>query len=171
MRKLILAALASVCTFGVAAQTEREAEPATPLDMLIGQWQGSGTYDGNELELLRDWQTDLAGQFVRADMRVKMPDGASFRSLAYWRRADEDYYRVVWMDEIGRMQNIDARVEAGSGDVSLTYRDEYAEGGPAWRRWVFRQQHLDRYSESIYALTDDGWERLAVFEFRRVTVD
>ena len=71
------------------------------------------------------------------------------------------------MDEIGRMQTIDAMADASSGELTLTYRDPYAEDGPEWRRWVFESRAPDVYTESVYALSEDGWKHLALFEFRR----
>ena len=50
-----------------------------------GDWDGTGVYEGNTLNLSRSWELVLGDQFLCADMRVGMPNGFSFGAVMYWK--------------------------------------------------------------------------------------
>lgn len=133
---------------------------------LVGDWQGRGIYQGNELSVTRTWSLELGGVFLRVDMAVSMPNGASFGALTYWRASGDAEYDVVWLDGIGRMQMLHA-VRDRTGSVSTEFVDPYTEGGPQERRWVFEATGPDGYVERLFARTGDGWELLTEWTFRR----
>lgn len=134
---------------------------------VIGDWQGRGEYDGNALTLTRSWTLELQGRFLRADMRVGMPNGFSFGALMYWNWVAPDVYEVVWMDGMGRRQALRATRDPDSGLVSTTYLDELAEEGPEWRTWEFESLGPDSYVERLFKVVAEGRELLTVFSFDR----
>ncbi len=137
-------------------------------NQLIGEWEGSGEYDGNRLTLNRTWTLELRGHFVRADLQVTMANGSSFGALMYWRAVSAGVYDVLWMDGLGRSQSLRATRDPDSGVVSSTYLDEFAEDGPEWRIWEFEPRGASRYVERLFRLLPGGREVLAVFSFERV---
>ncbi len=74
---------------------------------IVGSWIGTGVVYGNDVELTRTWERDLANHFLRADMHVRMSRGG-FRALAYWRRVGDSRYEITWMDEMGESQTFHA---------------------------------------------------------------
>ena len=143
--------------------------PAGPfVTQVLGEWQGHGDYQGNSLALSRIWTIELGGQFLRADMRVAMPNGASFSAMMYWKRIAPDVYEIVWLDGIGRLQMLQALRDPESGLVSTTFLDEFAENGPEWRTWEFESLGEDSYAERLYRVHASGQELLTVFSFERV---
>jgi hypothetical protein len=135
---------------------------------LLGEWSGSGLYEGNRLDLTRSWGLDLAGRFLRVDMGVEMPSGASFGSLMYWKSSAPGRYEVIWMDGVGRMQSLEARVDAQAGLVTTEYVDDFAEGSPERRRWEYQRTGSDSYDERLFRLVGDQSELLAEWTFARV---
>ncbi len=134
---------------------------------LKGEWVGSGEYEGNRLDLTRDWTLELWDQFLRADMRVTMPNGASFSGLTYWKVVGEDEYQVVWMDAMGRMQPLAVTRDPESGIWASEFLDEYVEGGPEQRRWEFELTGSESYVERLFRQTAEGWEKLTEWSFTR----
>ncbi len=134
---------------------------------VVGEWQGRGEYDGNTLTLSRSWTLELQGRFLRADMRVGMPNGSSFGALLYWRLLDADLYDVRWMDGTGRSQALRVTRDPETGIVSTTFLDELAEDGPEWRTWEFESRGRDSYVERLYRELPDGRQLLTVFTFDR----
>ena len=134
---------------------------------LVGAWSGSGLYDGNRLELTRVWSLELGGQFLRGDMGVSMPNGATFGALMYWKSIGDGRFEIVWMDGIGRMQSLSAVVDTASGVVSTEYVDEFAENGPEERRWEYQRSGPDEYIERLYRKVADDWELLTEWTFNR----
>ena len=161
---LVLGAWPMALQTAMAAQTAKDDPLA---EFFVGQWAGQGVYDGNVLQLSRVWSLDLNGQFLVGDMGVEMPNGASFRSLSYWKPEGDGVYSVVMLDEIGRVANRQALRESGTGDVVMHMVDDLADDGPAWRRTVYRFTGRDTYEELLYGVTPDGWTRLARFAFTR----
>jgi len=135
---------------------------------LVGAWSGSGVYDGNRLELTRVWSLELGGEFLRADMGVSMPNGATFGALMYWKSAGDGRFEIVWMDGIGRMQSLSALTDAASGVVSTEYVDEFAEDGPEVRRWEYQRSGPDAYIERLNRKVGSEWELLTEWTFRRI---
>ena len=136
---------------------------------LLGEWSGSGVYDGNRLDLTRSWALDLGGRFLRADMGVDMPNGVPFSALMYWKISSPGRYEVVWMDGIGRMQALEARVDVESGLVATEYVDDLAEEGPERRRWEYERTGPDSYVERLFRLVRDRRELLAEWTFTRAS--
>lgn len=134
-----------------------------------GEWIGHGVYDGNELSLTRSWTLELGGQFLRADMAVSMPNGASFGGLTYWKMSQAGGYEVVWLDGTGRMQTLHAVRDPESGLVSSDFVDDLAEDGPESRRWEFERTGLDSYVERLFRKRGDGWALLTEWRFERVS--
>lgn len=135
---------------------------------LTGEWMGRGVYEGNELSLTRSWTLELGGQFLRADMGVTMPNGASFGGLTYWKMTDAGGYEVAWLDGMGRMQTLRANRDPESGLVSTDFLDELAEGGPESRRWEFESTGPDSYVERLFRRSGDDLELLTEWRFERV---
>jgi len=134
---------------------------------VLGEWTGTGVYDGNTLSLTRVWTLELGARFLRADMRVAMPDGASFGAVMYWKTADNGVYEVVWMDGTGRRQELHAVRDADTGLVWSNYLDQLAEDGPEWRRWEFLGTGPESYVERLFAQSPSGWALLTEFSFER----
>lgn len=134
---------------------------------LLGNWTGEGSYDGNILELRREWTLELGDHFLRADMRVLMPNGVTFRSLSYWKKAAENEFEITRMDETGRSRSMSATRNPENGDVALEFVDDFAEGGPARRRSIYRFVDDDHYVEQLLGESSEGWQRIAEFSFRR----
>jgi hypothetical protein len=134
-----------------------------------GEWEGSGEYGGDTLMLARSWTTELGGQFLRADMRVRMANGRSFGALMYWKRVAPDVYEIVWMDATGRRQILQATRDPESGLVWTTYLDTFTEGEAEWRTWEFESLGADSYLERLYRLVGDRREPLTVFSFERAS--
>jgi len=150
---------------GIVAAQDMEADPFAA--SLIGEWSGQGLYQGNELALARTWSLELGGQFLKGDMAVSMPNGASFGALTYWIKTGPETYVVTWMDGTGRMQRLEALLDPASGVVTSEYTDEQAENGPEERRWEFAIDDPDAYAERLFRQTADGWELLAEWTFER----
>jgi hypothetical protein len=149
---------------GAAAQ-DLTADPFVA--EVIGEWEGEGEYDGNRLSLTRSWTLELGDRFLRADMRVGMPNGASFGALMYFRSAGAGVYDIIWMDGLGRRQSLRATRDPESGIVSTSYLDDLAEGGPEWRTWELEATGVDSYVERLYQETAEGRVLLTVFSFER----
>jgi hypothetical protein len=81
---------------------------------------------GNEVELTRTWERDLADHFLRADMHVRMSRGG-FRALAYWRRVGALRYEITWMDEMGESQTFHAVGDASAKQVTTYYVEDGEE--------------------------------------------
>jgi hypothetical protein len=166
-------AFLGLLTFGYlgAHASDLGAQPLTT-DTLVaslrGDWQGSGLYEGNTLRLTRKWTLDLGDQFLRADMSVSMPNGASFAAVMYWKFLDQNVYEIVWMDGIGRRQVLRATRDPVSGVVSTTFLDELTGSDPEWRTWEFELLGPNSYVERLYRIGADGREELTVFSFARV---
>ena len=135
---------------------------------LAGKWDGVGEYDGNELQLTRSWEIDLGGHFLRGDMRVLMPNGASFRALTYWRKVDPARCGVTWMDESGRHQTLAGLVSNNGREIEIQHLEAGPAGPPGWRRTVYTVLSRDSYRERIYGMQGNDWVQLAEFRFRRV---
>ncbi|MDH3222757.1 MAG: hypothetical protein OEO23_03505 [Gemmatimonadota bacterium] len=157
--------LSLACASGAASQGLGDDAFA---NQVIGEWLGSGEYDGNRLTVTRTWTLELGDHFIRADLRVAMPNGRSFGALMYWRAVSTGVYDVVWMDGLGRSQPMRATRDPDSGVVSATYLDEFAEDGPEWRTWEFESIGPARYEERLYRLLPDGRELLTRFSLERV---
>lgn len=169
---LKVAALVCVFVLGLSGATPNHTKAQEPntdtfVDQLLGEWHGSGEYQGNTLTLTRSWELVLRERFLRADMKVSMPNGFTFGALMYWKLTDGNVYDIVWMDGTGRQQVLRGTHDAVSGSVSATYLDEYAENGPEWRTWEFRMTGPDSYVERLYKLGTEGREELTVFRFTR----
>ena len=136
---------------------------------VVGEWQGRGEYDGNSLKLTRSWTLELQDQFLRAEMRVGMPNGFSFGALMYWSWVAPDVYEIVWMDGLGRRQALRATRDPDSGLVSTTYLDELAEDGPEWRTWEFESLGPNAYVERLFKVVTEGRELLTTFSFDRAS--
>ena len=132
-----------------------------------GDWSGSGMYEGTRLDLTRSWTLELGGQFLRADMAVSMPNGASFGALMYWRASAAGEYEVVWLDGMGRMQSLLARADPASRVVATEYLDDLAEGGPEERRWEYERTGPDTYIERLFRREGTAWELLTEWSFSR----
>ncbi len=156
--------LLSCVTQGAKAQG-LSADPFVA--QVAGEWLGRGEYDGNALTLTRSWTLELQGQFLRADMRVGMPNGFSFGALMYWSWVAPNVYEIVWMDGTGRRQSLRATRDPDSGLVSTTYLDELAEDGPEWRTWEFESLGPNSYVERLFKVVAEGRELLTVFSFDR----
>ncbi len=137
------------------------------VSQVVGEWTGRGEYQGNALTLSRSWTLELGNQFLRADMRVGMPNGASFGAVQYWQKTAQGVYSVVWMDGLGRSQRLEVTRDPDSGIVSTTYLDAFAEGGPEWRTWEFEASGADSYQERLYGAGSQGRTLLTVFSFER----
>jgi hypothetical protein len=72
-----------VMSSGVASA--QDTRPGPFEGALVGEWEGEGVYEGNRLSLTRSWTVELGGHLLKADMRVAMPNGASFGALTYWK--------------------------------------------------------------------------------------
>lgn len=84
-----------VAVLGVSVPAASQTAASDPLTAdLLGSWIGEGVYEGNRLDLKREWSLALGGQFLSVEMGVLMPNGASFNSLAYWRPEDPGAVRV-----------------------------------------------------------------------------
>ncbi len=136
---------------------------------LLGDWEGSGEYEGGELQLSRSWTLELRDRFLRADMRVSMANGATFGALMYWKRTAPGTYEVVWMDGSGRMELLDAAWDEASATMSSAYTDTLAGPQPQERVWEFALLGPDTYVERIYRLDAGAREPLAEFRFTRVS--
>ena len=135
---------------------------------LVGNWSGSGLYDGNRLELTRSWSLELGSKFLKADMAVSMPNGASFGALMYWKSAGQGSYEVIWLDGTGRMQRLQAESDAQSSVVRAEYVDEFTERGPETRRWEYVRTGPDSYVERLLRLSDGEWALLTEWTFSRI---
>ncbi len=135
---------------------------------LLGEWRGTGIYDGNELALTRSWTLELGGAFLQAEMGVSMPNGATFGAVTYWKPTGPGEYEVVWLDGMGRMQTLHMVRDPDSGLVSSDYVDELAEGGPEDRRWEYEPMGADAYVERLFRRAGDEWELLTEWAFSRV---
>ena len=107
----------------------------------------------------------MSDRFLRADMRVEMPNGFTFGATMFWRPTAEGVYDVVWLDGMGRCQDLRATRDPASGRVSSTYLDELAEDGPEWRTWEFESLGPDAYVERIFRVGPDGRQELTAFSF------
>ena len=168
VRRAFAACVTTLCLaapVGAAAQTTAEGGI---VETLLGRWTGSGVYDGNELNLTRRWTLELRDQFVRADMRVQMPNGSSFGALMYWQPVDAGIYDVQWMDGVGRNQKLRVSARPDSRAYSTIYLDLFAEAGPEWREWEFEAMDPGRYVERLYRIRPDGRELLTEFSFERI---
>lgn len=134
---------------------------------VAGTWHGTGVVYGNPVTLTREWTLDLAGQFLRADMHVEMGGGFGFRALAYWSLSGPGTYRVVWMDEIGVTQEVEALGDPEARTVTTLYLETDADENPGWRRIVYRLDGPDRYVETMHVLEGDEWRQVAEFVFER----
>lgn len=152
-------------TPGGSAEGETATDFATAV---VGDWAGKGVVYGNEVTLTRSWQSELRGQFLRADMGVEMGNGVSFRVLAYWKPAGEGRYRVLWLDESGKLEEYEGLADA-SGAVTIHYlHTGETDGEPAaWRRLTYRITGPDTYEERVDGASGDGWEELALFRFEQ----
>lgn len=119
---LVLACASASVESGAAQALEADAFATH----VLGDWTGRGIYDGNELSLTRSWTLELGGRFLRADMAVSMPNGASFGALTYWKMLDAGRYEVTWLDGMGRTQTLHADRDPRSGLVSTEFLDELA---------------------------------------------
>lgn len=156
----------AVSTFGWIGLEAQELVADPFAGHLLGEWSGHGEYDGNRLDVTRHWTLELGERFLKADMRVTMPNGASFRGLTYWKAAGHGAYEVTWLDGTGRMQRLDALRDA-SGLVSSNFLDHFSERGTEWRRWEFAVTGDDSYVERLYAQIEDRWVLQAEFMFER----
>lgn len=132
---------------------------------IVGSWTGTGVVYGNDVELTRTWERDLADHFLRADMHVGM-SGGGFRALGYWRRVGDLRYEITWMDEMGESQTFHAVGDPSTKQVS-TYYVEDGDEGAEWRRLVYRIVGDNAYEELMFRESADGWAQLAEFKFRR----
>ena len=135
---------------------------------LLGEWEGAGVYDGSPLSLTRVWTLELGGQFLKADMRVSMVNGASFGALTYWRPDARGGYEVRWMDGMGRAQTLEVLPGPEPTSAFAIYLDALTEDGVQWRRWDFELTGADGYVERLYRREGEGWVLLTEFTFRRV---
>jgi hypothetical protein len=133
----------------------------------VGTWEAIGRYDSNELHLWRSWRPELGGEFLRADMRVDMPNGFTFRSLAFWHSSAEGY-DVVLMDEGGRFDPLRAVPDSSAGTLVIEFEDDSGDG-PTRKRWIYRAQGTDAYTESLQGWNGGAWETLAEFDFHRTS--
>ena len=134
---------------------------------LLGEWSGSGMYEGNRLVLTRSWTLELGSMFLRADMAVSMANGASFGALMYWKRTGQGGYEIVWLDGLGRMQRLRAETDPQSSVVRSEYMDEFAERGPEMRRWEYERTGPGSYVERLLRLRNGKWELLTEWTFNR----
>ena len=134
---------------------------------LLGAWDGEGVVYGNKVTLEREWTLVLADQFLRADMRVHMANGQSFRALSFWRPLDERRFEVVWMDEQGNRNTFEAVGDDALRTFTAHMINDNEEGTPEWRRVEYRILGPDTYQEVMYRDTPDGWEQVADFRFTR----
>jgi hypothetical protein len=130
-------------------QSSLEVDPFA--SHLVGEWIGEGVYEGNRLELARTWTLELGSVFLRADMTVSMPNGSSFGALMFWKSDEVGSYQVIWLDGIGRMQQLEAGAVPGSSIVRSEFVDDLAEGGPETRRWEYQRAGPDSYVERLLA--------------------
>ncbi len=140
---------------------------STLAHQLLGSWEGSGQFDGNRLSLTRAWTLELGGQFLKADMLVTMPNGATFGALMYWKVVGEGEFEVIWMDGIGRIQKLRAVRDVTSGKVFSDFVDPLTETGSESRRWEFESHGADSYVERLYRFSGPSPELLAEWVFRR----
>lgn len=157
----------SVGVSGLAAQSQAWADDFFA-SAVVGTWKGAGIVYGNEVQLEREWSFDLAGTFLRADMRVTMANGAGFRVLSFWRPEADDRYAVTWMDELGQSLALDASADAEGRKVTTHYLDATGGSEPRWRRLVFRITGENSYVEIMHTETREGWEQIAEFWFERI---
>lgn len=134
---------------------------------LVGSWDGVGTVYGNEVTLERMWSLELAGQFLRADMRVKMSNGNHFRALTFWRTTGNHKYHATWMDETGKSQSLEGIGDPARKEVVIHHMEEGFGGPPEWRRIVYRLLGADTYLELLYTETGEGWKQIGEFKFSR----
>ncbi len=102
----------------IAAPAFSQDTPPPFARALLGDWEGSGEYEGGELQLSRSWTLELRDRFLRADMHVSMANGATFGALMYWKPTTPGSYQVVWLDGAGRMQLLDAAWDEASATMS-----------------------------------------------------
>ena len=134
-----------------------------------GEWTGSGVVYGNPVTLTRSWSLDLAGHFLKADMKVSMGQRGSFRALAYWRKTAANQYELTWMDESGNRLNHRGLGDPEKRQVVVVYLGETPGDPPDWRRLVYRVTSDDSYEETMFSQADDGtWSQIAAFQFNRV---
>ena len=152
-----------------SSAAEGEAEGADFAAEIVGDWTGTGVVYGNDVTLTRSWRPELGGRFLQADMGVQMANGASFRVLAYWKPAGEGRYRVVWLDESGKLEEYEALADTTGRAVSIHYlHTGRTDGEPAaWRRLTYRLTGPDSYEERVAGAAADGWTELALFRFER----
>jgi hypothetical protein len=166
-RRLVTGALALSC---LAAATPCAAQGLAEdpfASHITGEWTGIGVYDGNELSLTRSWTLELGDQFLRADMGVAMPNGATFGAVTYWKPTGEGGYEVIWMDATGRMQTFSATRDPASGVVRSDFVDNLVEGGAEPRRWEFEAIGSDAYVERLFRRNRNILELLPEWTFRR----
>lgn len=134
---------------------------------IVGEWVGTGEYDGNAMTLERSWTPDLADHFLRADMRVVMSNGAMFRSLSFWQVSTAGKFRITWMDETGKTQQYEGLWDEEANGLTVQYLDSGPDGSSGWRRLVFRFTGPGSYDELILDESDGDWKQVAEFNFRR----
>lgn len=93
---------------------------------IVESWTGTGVVYGNDVELSRTWERDLANQFLRA-MHVRMSEGG-FRALACWRRLSASRYEITRMDETGESQTFHAVGDPSTKQVTTYYVEEGEQG-------------------------------------------
>ena len=134
---------------------------------LIGSWAGKGTVYGRPVTLDREWKLELAGQFLKADMNVKMTNGLMFRALVYLKFAGEGRYAFTWLDEAGTMKSYDALLDRESKTLTYHALGHGDDGVPQWQRGTYQILSPDSYVETLDAETNGKWEPVARFEFSR----
>ena len=166
-RRLLAAALALSCLAAAMPAAAQDLRDDPFASHVTGEWTGIGIYDGNELSLTRSWTLELGDQFLRADMGVSMPNGATFGALTYWKATGEGSYEVIWMDATGRMQPFAATRDPASGVVRSDFVDALAEGGAEPRRWEFEATGQDAYVERLFRRNGNSLELLTEWTFKR----
>ncbi len=133
---------------------------------LLGEWSGSGVYEGSRLDLTRAWNLEFGAAFLKVDMAVSMPNGGSFGGLMYWRASGQGRYEIVWLDGSGRMQRLQAQTEGSL--VWSEYVDEFTASGAEPRRWEFAPTGPDSYLERVLVRREGSWELLTEWRFKRM---
>jgi hypothetical protein len=136
---------------------QNAGEKPSPFDALAGDWQGSGTLQGNAVDAEMSWEPVLAGRHVRLTTRFLVGGQVIFEGHAYYRPGEE--IRGVWFDGAGHIYEITARAEGG--ELVSDWGDPAIERG----RSIYTLTGADGLTVVDAVRGEDGELR----EFARVT--
>lgn len=152
----------------VVISDSHAAELRQSVDFLVGDWQGRGDYQDNELAFSRSWSVVLANQFLRGDLHVTMPDGTTFSSIVFLQLRNDRANKAIWVDATGRIQEGDVRFSNVASSFSIVYCNDYSEKSPVWRRWTFTPLRENEYAEKLDEKRDGEWQSAGSFKLSRI---